>query len=114
MTRLAAIFAGNYVAKKNKSLNTDQLIKVLVQAFTVDKVVDFLNLYTPDPSMGVSFLKSYTEAILIFAAVAITDIVYENAIDIVEGKKMSLSKEDLRDGIYQGAIVALAKIADLY
>lgn len=108
--RMLAIFAGNYAARSKTALEKEQLIKVLAQTYTTGAVEKMFRKYVPDSG----FIADYEESLLMFAAVAATDIAYEKVLDAYNGKQLSFDKRDLKEGLIQGAIVALGNSAGLY
>lgn len=109
--RALAIFAGNYIARNKSALEKEQIIKVLAQTMTSGMVSDILKKYVPDTN---SFVFTYQESILMFGAVALTDLAYERVLEAWNGKPITFDKKDLKEAIYQGLVVAVGNAAGLY
>lgn len=108
--RTIALFAGNYLARSQKALNPEEIIKVLLQAFTLDKFVSLINKYTPLPD----YTKEYAAEMTTFIAVALSDVAYEALLDVFNKEKLALKRDDLMKAMTQGLIVAIAEAMKLY
>lgn len=110
--QMAAIFAGNYLARKTSALSSEQIIKVIAQAVTLESAIGFFRLYVPIGNY--QFLQDYIESILMLIAVAGTSVAYDAILQAAEGKAVNINKEDVKLGLYQGLVVAAGNIAQLY
>lgn len=108
--RTVALFAGNYIARSQKALNPEEIIKVLLQAFTLDKFISLLNKYTPLPG----YAADYSKEMMTFLATALSDIAYEALLDVFNKEKLGLKKEDLMKAMTQGLVVAISEAMKLY
>lgn len=109
--QIVAIFGGNYLARKSKALESEQIIKVIAQAVTLEQSIEFFRkLGLPD----YGFLKDYMESIIMLIAVAATSVVYDAILEAAQGKPVNLNKEDVKLGLMQGLIVAAGNLTSLY
>lgn len=109
--QIAAIFGGNYLARKSKALESEQIIKVIAQAVTLEQSIE---LFRKLPLPSYQFLTDYMESIIMLIAVASTSVVYDAILEAAQGKPVNLNKEDVKLGLMQGLIVAAGNLTNLY
>lgn len=99
--RTIGLFIGNYIGEKGAALEPAQLVKVLAQA-------GFLGYILNKTMSMVNFSGDYGRALELALAVVISEVLFSIVIDLFRERKVSISMDDLKTGLYQAVLVWVA------